>query len=449
MNEFDNINNFPEEEPKTEEEINSQAPKEEAPEPEEPKTEEPKTILQEEIKPSNGWNSASFVPLEPKKKKKNFGGLIAIVAIFVIVGMVATIAFGFLKNGNLFNESLTDKSNSSKGESAYFEQYEKPEGADKVTENEDGSYSPDDLYKLTASGVVGVLKYVNGYPQAQGQGSGVIISADGYIVTNAHVVSGADAVSVVLPTDNAEIEAKLIGSDARSDIAVLKIDKTDLPYIKMGNSDKVNVGEMVAAIGNPGGLSLSNSLTVGYISGLDREITVDSYTMNYIQTDAAINPGNSGGALLNMFGQLIGINSAKIAETGYEGIGFAIPINDAIPIIESIIDNGFVKGRVRMGVAVSEISEFNAAWYKMPKGLMVQSIDRDCDAYGKLQKGDIITEINGTEISTVAALHSYLDGKNPGDVVEVKIYRTERNQGSYKTIQIKLEEDTGTTNFDE
>ena len=400
-----------------------------------------------------GWNSSSYYAPKPPKKK-NYSSLIAVIIVFVTVGMFFAVGYGILKSSDLF-ENIGDalnnnySSSSEEKENPNFQQYEKPEGADSLTQNEDGSYSPDSLYTIASPSIVGVLNYANGSTTAQGQGSGVIISEDGYIVTNAHVISGADAVSVVMGSEQEELEAKIIGSDARTDIAVLKIEKTGLSYLKLGNSDEVKVGEMVAAIGNPGGLSLSNSLTVGYISGLDREVVIDSYAMKFLQTDAAINPGNSGGALINMYGQLIGINSAKISDTNYEGIGFAIPINEAVPIIETLIENGYVKGRVRIGISVQEISAYQAHFNNIPEGLMVSSVDRTCDCYGKVQKGDIITEFNGEEISTTAELYSKLEKCSPGDTVKLKIYRTQRFTGSYVEIEVILSEDTGTTNFEE
>lgn len=400
-------------------------------------------------KEDNEWNRSVYYGVEPpRKRKKNVGTIAIIVSSFIIFAMLTTIGYGMLKDTNKSLIGGNNENSNSSGSNINFTQYEKPEGAENVKQNADGSYNPADLYALSSPSVVGVLKYASGYISATGQGSGVIISADGYIVTNAHVVSGADAVSVVLAGDDEEIEATVIGSDDRSDIAVLKINKNDLPFVKFGNSDTVNVGEMVGAIGNPGGLYLKNSLTVGYVSGIDREVTVDNYTMTYIQTDAAINPGNSGGALFNMFGQLIGINSAKISDEQYEGIGFAIPINNAVPIIESIIENGYVKGRVRIGLSLQEINEVASRFNGIPEGLYIYSIDKTCDAYGKLQRGDIITEFDGKEVSTVSALYAILDKHSPGDTVSLKVYRTNRNQGYYTDISVKLSEDTGETHFE-
>lgn len=400
-------------------------------------------------KEDNEWNRSVYYGVEPpRKRKKNVGTIAIIVSSFIIFAMLTTIGYGMLKDTNKSLIGGNNENSNSSGSNINFTQYEKPEGAEEVKQNADGSYNPADLYALSSPSVVGVLKYASGYISATGQGSGVIISADGYIVTNAHVVSGADAVSVVLAGDDEEIEATVIGSDDRSDIAILKINKNDLPFVKFGNSDTVNVGEMVGAIGNPGGLYLKNSLTVGYVSGIDREVTVDNYTMTYIQTDAAINPGNSGGALFNMFGQLIGINSAKISDEQYEGIGFAIPINNAVPIIESIIENGYVKGRVRIGLSLQEINEVASRFNGIPEGLYIYSIDKTCDAYGKLQRGDIITEFDGKEVSTVSALYAILDKHSPGDTVSLKVYRTNRNQGYYTDISVKLSEDTGETYFE-
>ena len=402
-----------------------------------------------EKKENNEWNRSVYYGVEkPKKPKKNIGAVVAVISCFIIFAMLVTVGYGMFKDmDNPIIGGNTENSDPSRN-GINFTQYEKPEGAENVKQNADGSYNPADLYALSSPSVVGVLKYASGYISATGQGSGVIISADGYIVTNAHVVSGGDAISVVLAGDDEEIEATVIGSDDRSDIAVLKINKTDLPFVKFGNSETVNVGEMVGAIGNPGGLYLKNSLTVGYVSGIDREVTVDNYTMTYIQTDAAINPGNSGGALFNMFGQLIGINSAKISDEQYEGIGFAIPINNAVPIIESIIENGYVKGRVRIGLSLQEINEVASRFNGIPEGLYVYSIDKTCDAYGKLQRGDIITEFDGEEVSTVSALYAILDKHSPGDTVSLKVYRINRNQGYYTAISVKLSEDTGETYFE-
>ena len=186
-----------------------------------------------------------------------------------------------------------------------------------------------------------------GMPTMQdGSGSGIIISSDGYVVTNNHVIEGASEIKVLL-SDGKEFEAKLVGADARTDLAVLKMEGLNFPYATLGNSSELQVGELAVAIGNPLGNELAGSVTGGYISALNRSITVDDRKFNLIQTDAAINPGNSGGALVNNYGEVIGINSVKMSASGVEGIGFAIPIDEAKPIIEDLknaldLDENFI-----------------------------------------------------------------------------------------------------------
>ena len=189
--------------------------------------------------------------------------------------------------------------------------------------------------------------------QEQGSGSGIIISTDGYIVTNHHVIDGASEISVILNTGD-ECVAKLVGADSKSDLAVLKIEKSGLPAATLGNSDELQVGELAVAIGNPLGQELAGSVTAGVISALNRKMTVDNKDYNLVQTDAAINPGNSGGALVNKYGEVIGINTIKLSSTEVEGIGFAIAITEAKPIIDDLMSNGYVSGRPLVGISVSE-----------------------------------------------------------------------------------------------
>ena len=258
----------------------------------------------------------------------------------------------------------------------------------------------------------------------QSQGSGIILSADGYIVTNAHVVSGATSIKVVL-NDNSEYNATVVGSDEKTDLAVLKIDATGLTPAEFGNSDQMQIGEQVIAIGNPGGLELAGTLTVGYVSAVNRPITTTGgSTIDCIQTDAAINPGNSGGALVNSYGQVIGINSQKIAATEYEGIGFAISINEAQPIINDLIEYGYVRGRVVMGITMQIIDPTFAAIYGYQPGIGVVSVEQNSPAAkAGLVAGDIITAIDGESITSQETLTSILEGHKPGDVIELTVYR--------------------------
>ncbi|MEG1875785.1 MAG: trypsin-like peptidase domain-containing protein, partial [Angelakisella sp.] len=244
-----------------------------------------------------------------------------------------------------------------------------------------------DIYKKVSPSVVGIISYVGtDYfgETMQEQGSGIIMSEDGYIITNEHVVINAQSLEVVL-ADGTTYQAQSIGGDTHTDLAVLKIEATGLPAAEFGNSDQLQIGERVVAIGNPGGMQFASSLTVGYVSALNRSLTSGEvgYSLECIQTDAAINPGNSGGALINSSGQVIGINSAKISATGFEGMGFSIPINDAMPIIKDILQNGKVTGRAMLGITAGEISATTAMQNRLPMGLQIREFAEGSDLPNK------------------------------------------------------------------
>ena len=287
----------------------------------------------------------------------------------------------------------------------------------------------------------------NGAGQTQLQettscGSGIIIANDGtwlYMVTNAHVVEKAVGIKVVL--DNGEeYSASLIGSDTRTDIAVIKIEAQNLTYADFGNSDQVEEGERVVAIGNPTGMQLAGSTTQGIISALDRAVKSENgYTMRFLQTDAAINPGNSGGPLVNEFGQVIGINSAKYVNEGYEGIGFAIPINDALPIVEQLITNGKVTGRPMLGITGEPIDSVLSRMYSVPTGVHILSVDPNADIASKnVVPGDIITQVNGTAVASADDISQVLDGFKPGDKVKLTIYRRSNSSVGGRTFEVSV-----------
>ena len=323
---------------------------------------------------------------------------------------------------------------------------DKPEEAKEILA--DGKLTiPQRAEKVKAS-VVGIVNYQQSagsyYSTEAGQGSGIIMSEDGYIITNAHVIEGAMGLKVVL-SDGTEYAAQIVGSDTQTDLAVIKVEATGLTSAEFGNSDQLEVGEQLIAVGNPTGLELGSTLTVGYVSALNRQIDATS-GLNYIQTDAAINPGNSGGALANEYGQVIGINSAKISGSDYEGLGFAISINDAQPIIDDLINYGYVKGRVRMGIGVYEMDAFMAQLNNTPQGLVVASIDAGTPAASSgLVPGDIITAIDGQDITLFDDIASMLEGKKPGDTVVLSVFR--RTQGfpdKELTIEVGLIESVST-----
>ncbi len=271
----------------------------------------------------------------------------------------------------------------------------------------------------------------------QGSGSGVIFDAQGYIATNYHVVANAQEISVSL-ADGRTMDGKVIGVDAATDLAVVKVDAQNLPVAILGDSDALMVGEPAIAIGNPLGLEFKGSVTAGVISALNRSLDIGERRFKLIQTDAAINPGNSGGALVNADGVVIGINSAKIALSGVEGIGFAIPINSARPILQSLIDKGRV---IRAYLGVGALDPTTAAKYgyelKLEKGVYIVkvSLNGPADKAGIREK-DIILKVAGAETNSVAELRAILDTHQVGSSVEVVILRNDKKQ----TINVLLEE---------
>ena len=271
------------------------------------------------------------------------------------------------------------------------------------------------------------------------------MTADGYIVTNAHVVEDAVGITVLLENGDA-YTATLIGSDTDTDLAVLKIDANNLTYAEFGNSDALERGDRVIAIGNPGGTVLAGSTTGGMVSGLNRKNIGSSspYSTSYIQVDAAINPGNSGGALVNAYGQVIGINSAKIAEEDYEGISFAIPINEALPIIQELMEYGHVTGRAALGVQGYMINEAVASMRRLPVGFGIEYVDPSSDLASKnVVAGDIITQINGIDITSSEVLTNEIASHSPGDTVTLTIYRSRSGDGRSFEVSVTLIESTG------
>jgi serine protease Do len=289
--------------------------------------------------------------------------------------------------------------------------------------------------------VVGIIQYQKDSIKESGEGSGIIMSSDGYIVTNNHVVDGATNLKVVFK-DGKEVQAELVGKDARTDVAVIKVNMTNLKYAEYGNSDQCNVGEQVVAIGNPSGLKLAGSVTQGIISAINRDIDVGNGPMNLIQTDAAINPGNSGGALVNMYGQVIGINSAKISQQGYEGIGFSIPMNTVKKVVDSIMKYGYVMGRVKFGFDCREIDSVTAKLNSIPEGIYIDSVDPLSNAAKNgIKADDIITQINKNAIKTTGQLILERDKHKPTETITIHIYR--RSTKEELNITTKLMADRG------
>ena len=285
----------------------------------------------------------------------------------------------------------------------------------------------------------------------ESSGTGIIATSDGYIITNSHVVLNSKSTRVVVTTyDGQEYDAVVVGVDRTTDLAVLKTNDYGFIPAEFGNAAELSVGEWVLAIGNPGGDRFSSSLTRGIISGLDREVGKYSENgMTYIQTDAAINPGNSGGPLVNLYGQVVGINSSKIVTEGYEGMGFAIPVSRAHPIINELLSGGYIKGRTRLGIMCREINSATSALNGIPRGLLIQSVNEESAFAGtEAQEGDIIVAIEGKTVENLRDVSNLLLSYAPGDKVSVTLYRPGLNplaEGEEIEVTATLLEDTGET----
>ena len=304
--------------------------------------------------------------------------------------------------------------------------------------------SPSQVYAANVDSVVAISSTIQsnsiyGPSKGTATGSGFILTENGYVITNHHVVDGATSVSVITH-DNTEYPAAIVGTEEANDIAVLKIEATGLPAVTIGSSDNLIIGDMVVAIGNPLG-ELTSTQTVGYVSGKDRDVTTDNSIMSMIQTDAAINSGNSGGPLFNMYGEVVGVTTAKYSGSSgsgatIEGIGFAIPIDDVMGMIYDLIDYGYVTGAY-MGITVSNTDEESAAMFGLPVGAYVMSVEKggSADRAG-IQPKDIIVDLGGHDVKGITTLTRALRSFKAGDTTTVTIIRS----GGEQVLEITLDE---------
>ena len=306
---------------------------------------------------------------------------------------------------------------------------------------QEGGLSYQEIYVKAIDSVVSISCLLDG---GSASGTGVVLTADGYIVTNAHVVEGAREITVGL-TDGREFSASLIGADSFSDLAVLYIGASGLKPAEFGDSAVLQVGDAVAAIGNPLGTELWGSMTPGIVSGINREITTGGRTMTLIQTNAALNSGNSGGPLLNCYGQVVGINTMKMGDSmsaaGVEGLGFAIPSTTVQQIVNQLMDQGYVSGRPSLGIIGKEVSIFYQMYYRMPQGLYIDEVisGSDAEAVG-LRSGDILMRLDGVQITSEESLIQALYSYQVGDTIQAEFYRY-RNRTLY-TVTLTIEEAT-------
>lgn len=408
---------------------------------------------------------------KPQRKKHSAAGVIALIAAVAIVGGGAGFGGAFLANRSgalvqpnavVSDGAQTGADNNSQPDSAASPaEPETPKptlgelqaGAavhsiSTETEfNSDGTFMyTRDLVSSVRDSIVYIEVYVNyrGNSTLYGSGSGIIISKDGYIITNAHVTDDMDSYTVQVTTTDPEtgtgvtekFDAELIGSDTDTDLAVLKIEADNLQAAVLGNSDDVHLGDDVIVIGNP--LGLETSVSKGIISGLNRQISSNERSLSSIQTDAAINSGNSGGAMFNMYGEVIGIVNEKLVNNYAENVGFAITINEAKDVIEDLISKGYVTGRPILGITCLQVSEYVGAIQGMIPGLYVTDIDKTLPiAQSGLVVGDTITKINGIDVTTTAEVANILNGMKPGDAVTATVVRTD-SLGRDKEIDLEI-----------
>ena len=390
---------------------------------------------------------------EPEKKPvenetlglKLIAALIAGCVIIGIIGMVYDIS----------NSSKALKNFRSTGNVVLYSE-KKPESAKDIEsyKDENGRYTTEGVAELVRPSIVEIYTYSDpAHKDLVGTGSGVVLSDDGFIATNAHVLE-SDGYHTIKNIDGDSYSAEIVGRDAKTDLAVVKVSAKNLVPAVLGDSDEAVVGEPVIAVGNPA--NLASTVTNGIISAVNRKIRSDStgFEMDCIQTNADISPGNSGGALVNMYGQVIGITSSKYVSSSFEGLGFAISINEAKPIIEELINNGFIGGRFRIGITLIDMStaskrkmiedEIKTELPENFKGVYISKIDKECDiAKTDLKEGDFITEIDGTPVSTYDELYNTISGSHgAGDTVKATCAHLKDGEISYYKIEFKLMEDT-------
>ena len=298
----------------------------------------------------------------------------------------------------------------------------------------DGALSLQEIYKKCIGSVVSITASAQ---SGKSSGTGIVLSADGYLITNHHVIENAQVIAVQT-SDDRQFQASIIGSDEASDLAVLKVDATDLQPAEFGDSGKLAVGDRIVAIGDPLGAQLRGTMTSGIVSAINRDLEVNDRTMTLIQTDAALNNGNSGGPLINCYGQVIGINTMKLRSyysTTAEGLGFAIPMAVAKPILEELMENGYVAGRPAIGISYDTLPLAFRIYYNLPEGVYISAVYDGSDAQAKgVAAGDIITAVNGTRVTSIDELNRVKNQFTAGDSITLTLY----NGGSYRDVEVTL-----------
>ena len=360
------------------------------------------------------------------------------LALLIVCCMLISGIFGF--GGAFAYNMLADSHTTPTASSTTVSDATQTEGytlgssqGNNMTIQEIGNAAGSSVVEIKTEGVMSdswMQQYVT-----EGAGSGVIISSDGYIMTNNHVIAGANKIAVTT-SDDKSYEAKLVGTDSDNDVAVLKIDAEGLTPATYGNSDELNVGDLAVAIGNPLG-ELGGTVTAGIISAKDRQLNIDGKTMTLLQTDSSINPGNSGGGLFNSDGQLIGLVVAKSSGSDVEGLGFAIPINKAADVAQQLMSTGHVKGKPWTGMTYSEGSSgFDSFFGSSSSSVYIYDVNTDTAKKAGFQKGDVVKTVDGKEISTINDLTAIITSHQVGDKLKYVIER----DGQEKELTIELQE---------
>lgn len=329
----------------------------------------------------------------------------------------------------------TDATQPTAGTNLQLQLNQSPQSVENIPQT--GGLSLQSIYDKAISSVVSISCTSQ---QGASTGTGVILSADGYIVTNCHVVENAAAVEVIFE-DGSKQSARVIGTDSISDLAVLYADGSGFTPAEFGDSSALRVGDSVVAIGDPLGIALRGTMTDGIVSAINRDISTEGRTMTLIQTNAALNSGNSGGPLLNCYGQVVGINTMKIgdymSDAGVEGLGFAIPSTTVKEIVDQLIAKGYVSGRPSLGISGQAVSAFEQLYYRIPQGIYITDVSETSDAAAKgISPGDILLTFDGQRVTDSDTLKSLLYAHAAGDTVEVIIYRA----GKQHALQIVLDE---------
>ena len=356
----------------------------------------------------------------------------------------AAVVLGMFAGAVIFGGALAFTSNTKSGMNIVHQYSKNAAGTNNATTASLNANAPSgtelnatQIAAKVGPSVVGIVnkQTVNtwyGASEQEGSGSGIIISEDGYIITNSHVIESANNIKVVLSSGE-EYTATVVGEDSKTDLAVIKIDAKGLTAAELGKSSELQVGELAVAIGNPLGLEFQGSVTQGIISALNRTVNVDGRQYTLIQTDAAINPGNSGGPLVNKYGQVIGINSVKISSSDTEGMGFAIPMDVAAPIIDELINKGYVSGRPQIGIGTRDITQTMSTYYNMPQGVYVLTVSSGSGAEkAGISVGDIIVTADGKTVTSTDELNDIKDTHKAGEVIKLGVVR------SGKTINVDV-----------